>query len=783
MSEISAEEALLKAKEIAARLAGGGGSGSTTSSEAPSNSAFSALSSSAETITAGAIPYDTKPSVGTNTERKRKRWGTAPTTTSTTRFSSNNNSDGTNGFVAEALPGLAEAKLKQYQQQVVAVKNIGPSSKRVWVPTTRERPETHFSSFLKERLPELSARINCSDFNGDDQNVMELGGRGASTVIVYGMPLEPMHVTIKGSEAFIAAAAPRLEELLAEGERADREGPPPDENADEKAIEDINKGKYSSSALTLTRPYYQGNNAKRTQSEYRPATVAQLISGNPDVLGDAGKDSGIDGNDELLEEAIRIPNGVVGFIIGRGGETISSMQARSGCKVQIQKEHELQPGQTERVITLQAVKQESIDDCREIIESMVRDRVRSAVGNGTHRSSNGGGGGGSDYYGRSGAGVGGRTDNTEAKVQEALTEGHKLVKVEVPDADVGLIIGKGGSTIKFIQETTGSSVQIPHTADTDNPSVRSISITCPTDEGAEAAKSQILNIIKNKPINNHHKGNNNNHNNSMANVSPATSVQVVIPNKDVGLCIGRQGCVIRQLQGKTNTRIDIPQHPPPGQNIRVITVTGPSQEACDLAKTYIERIVNEQSAASIMTGSSHNNNYQSHSNNSHHHHGGGGVGYQNQYRNHQSMNSSNNSNNSGGNQNSAQSNDPAWQAYYAAQAIANKQQQQQQQAAASASPASDAYYEQFHRYAYYYGEEAARQYYGTWSPPVGILNPYGINPNGVTAPPAAESGANAPPSTTAITTPQSAVLTNTAQVRDSSVRKVSNLPAWMTRSS
>ncbi|KAI2497056.1 hypothetical protein MHU86_17426 [Fragilaria crotonensis] len=35
-----------------------------------------------------------------------------------------------------------------------------------------------------------------------------------------------------------------------------------------------------------------------------------------------------------------------------GGESIASMQARAGCKVQIQK-NEMQPGQTQRVITLQ----------------------------------------------------------------------------------------------------------------------------------------------------------------------------------------------------------------------------------------------------------------------------------------------------------------------------------------------------------------------------------------------------------------------------------------------
>ncbi len=723
MSEISPEEALKKAKEIAAQLTG----------------------ASAAPPVAAAAPAEAKP----KTERKRKRWGSAPATTP----------------VAETIPGLNAAKK---QAAEVVTKPAGPSSKRVWVPTSREKPETHFASFLKERLSELSRKINSSEFNGDDQNIMELGGRGASKVIVYGMPLEPMHVTIKGSDAFIAAAAPRLEELLAQGEKAEREGPPPSE--DEKAIEG-DKDKYSSSALTLTRPYYHEVNAKRSQSEYRPATVAQMISGNPDVLGDYGKGAGADGNAALIEESIKIPNGIVGFIIGRGGETISSMQARTGCKVQIQKEHELQPGQTERVITLQAMKQDSIDECREIIESMVRDRVRAAGG--TARAGNNAGG---DYYGQGGPGVGGRTDGTEAKVQEALAMGHKLVKVDVPDADVGLVIGKGGSTIKYIQESTGSSVQIPRAAEPENPSVRSISITCPTEEGAESAKQQIMNIIKNKPANN--RVGNNQYNGGMN--QNAASLEVPIPNKDVGLCIGRQGCVIKQLQGKTNTRIDIPPHPPPGTNVRVIRVTGPTQEACEMAKGFIERIVNEQSSACVMMGSGYNN----HSNN-HHRHGGAGLGYQNQYQNQ-------NSSNDGGNQNSAQSNDPAWQAYYAAQAIANNKQQQnqQQQQQQQAAPASDAYYEQFHRYAYYYGEEAARQYYGAWSPPVGTPNPYGVNPNGVTAPPA-DSASSAPAAsnstaTTASTTPQepaSTTTTNTtaARVRDSSVRRVSNLPAWMTK--
>jgi len=422
-----------------------------------------------------------------------------------------------------------------------------------------------------------------------------------------------------------------------------------------------------------------------------------------------------------MEEEIHVPNGVVGYLIGRGGETISSMQARSGCKVQIQKEHELQPGQTNRIITLQATTQESIDQCREMIESMVQDRIRAAGGPPSGGSKDG-------------------------KVNEALAAGHALVKVEVPDADVGLIIGKGGTTIKSIQETTGASIQIPTSGNPDNPSVRTISITHPNEQGANAAKEQIQNLLNSKPSYAQNQG-------------PQTSVQIMIPDKDVGLCIGRQGCVIREMQNKTGTRIQIPSQPTPGQPHRVATVSG-SKAGVEKVQAMIDSIINQQSSSAVMSGTPYhkNNNYLGQQ-----YYGGQQDGQNGEY--------------------SAE-----WQAYYAAQAVAKQQQPQHAPApapvaAAQQQPAADAYYEQFFRYAYYYGEDKARQYYGAWSPPVGTPNPYGVNPNGVAPAPAAAAApaaaTHAPQQQQQPQQPQH----HQGQVRDSSVRKVSNLPAWMTRAS
>ena len=241
------------------------------------------------------------------------------------------------------------------------------------------------------------------------------------------------------------------------------------------------------------------------------------------------------------------------------------------------------------------------------------------------------------------------------------------------------------------------------------------------------------------------------------------------------MCIGRQGCVIREMQQTTGTRIQIPSQPTPGQPHRVATVSGTLQ-GCNQVQTLIERIVTEQSSACVMSGTPYNSSNNNNNNNHNvqgQYHGQGGDG-QNEY--------------------SAE-----WQAYYAAQAVAKQQGRQQQETQSSAparapapsngsQPTSDAYHEQFFRYAYYYGEDAARQYYGAWSPPAGTPNPYGVNPNGVSAAPAPAAG-HSSAATSALTAnhahyqhvPARHQAQQQSNVRDSSVRKVSNLPAWMTR--
>ncbi len=252
------------------------------------------------------------------------------------------------------------------------------------------------------------------------------------------------------------------------------------------------------------------------------------------------------------------------------------------------------------------------------------------------------------------------------------------------------------------------------------------------------------------------------------------------------MCIGAKGCVIREMQNKTNTKIQIPGQSMPGQEYRYATVSGPA-DGCNEVKQMIERIVLEQSSQSVMAGVA----YQGHDQ-----YGGGygqqqyggGYGQQQQYAAYGQQQQA------GGQQDYS----AEWAAYYAAQAAQGAGAATEQAAAPSPAaaavtpgpassgdgqPAADAYYEQFFRYAYYYGEDAARKYYGAWSPPAGTPNPYGENPAGITPAPAGDANAS---SSAAASAPSAAApaprAAPEAAARETSQRRgVSNLPAWMTK--
>jgi len=701
---MSAEEALARAKEIAARLAGTGASASVAPDPAPA--AFN-VNAVADAALAAAFGQSSEASSGGN---KRKRWG-----------------DDSGGSGAASSGGAVSALDDALAQAMNAKRsNTGSVSKKLMIPVDRY-PGYNFIGLLIG--PGGSKQRELVDQAGGNVKISIRGKGSSSSNANPHQAEEPLHALLEGVSENVDRAEALIVPLLNDPVKAQAE---------------------KDKQLALV----SGNGG----STYQPKPVAQILG-----LNDGGGHYGPVAGSEAIEERIGIPNGFVGYIIGKGGESITSMQRKSGCRVQIQKEHDMEPGTTQRIITLTGASPEAVGMCRGIIEEMVQERARLNDNRG------GGGGGGGGFGGAAGANAAGQA----AQLQRALSEGQALVTVAVPNNDVGLIIGKGGMTIRSIQERSAANIQIPQSPDHDNPSIRTVNITHTNKEGAEFAKTLIEEVLSAKQ---NHGGGGGGYGGGGGGAG-GVSVQVQIPDQDVGMCIGKSGCVIREMQQRTQTRIQIPSQPTPGQMYRLATVTGPA-EGCQKIQEIIARISGEQSSQFVMTGEAFQPAAYG---------GGGGQAYGQQQQGQYGQQQQGQHGAAGGQQTGDYS--AQWAAYYAAQAAQGGAGGQQAAAPASASAsatastqgggaaasgqgASDQYHEDFFRYEYYYGEKSARERYTTWSPPVGTPNPYGVNPdlaNGASAAAPAQSSAPAP----APVAP--------AGTRDSSVRKVSNLPAWMTK--
>jgi KH domain len=176
--------------------------------------------------------------------------------------------------------------------------------------------------------------------------------------------------------------------------------------------------------------------------------------------------------------------------------------------------------------------------------------------------------------------------------------GPEWVEVAVPNNHVGLIIGRGGSTIKMIQDRTSTHVQIPKTADESDPTQRTIVVSGQSRAAVEEAKREILNVLGNNAIGGGSApapssgSTSGTYGGALGGGTGGGNVVVVIPNDRAGLIIGSRGATIHEIQQRTMTHVQIPQFPDPGSNppVRTVTITG-NPEGCEQARSDIYNLV------------------------------------------------------------------------------------------------------------------------------------------------------------------------------------------------
>ncbi|KAK4401213.1 Far upstream element-binding protein 2 [Sesamum angolense] len=182
------------------------------------------------------------------------------------------------------------------------------------------------------------------------------------------------------------------------------------------------------------------------------------LSGPPQVPS-----SGYPGPSKKIE----IPNGRVGVIIGKGGETIKYLQLQSGAKIQVTRDMDADPNSATRGVELMGTPDQIAK-----AEQLINDVLSEAEAGGS--------------------GI----------VSRRLTgqpSGAEQFVMKIPNNKVGLVIGKGGETIKNMQARTGARIQvIPlHLPPGDMSKERTVQIDG-TSEQIEAAKQLVEEVISEK---------------------------------------------------------------------------------------------------------------------------------------------------------------------------------------------------------------------------------------------------------------------------------------------
>ncbi|XP_036185237.1 far upstream element-binding protein 3 isoform X6 [Myotis myotis] len=249
----------------------------------------------------------------------------------------------------------------------------------------------------------------------------------------------------------------------------------------------------------------------------------------------------------VITEEFKVPDKMVGFIIGRGGEQISRIQTESGCKIQIASESS---GIPERPCVLTGTP-ESIEQAKRLLGQIV-DRCRN--GPGFHNDTDG-----------------------NSTIQEIL----------IPASKVGLVIGKGGETIKQLQERTGVKMVMIQDGPLPTGADKPLRITGDPFK-VQQAREMVLEIIREKDQADFRgvRG-------DFASRMGGGSIEVSVPRFAVGIVIGRNGEMIKKIQNDAGVRIQFK----PDDGIspeRAAQVMGPPDRCQHAAHVINELILTAQ---------------------------------------------------------------------------------------------------------------------------------------------------------------------------------------------
>ncbi|KAI5791643.1 hypothetical protein DFH27DRAFT_485842 [Peziza echinospora] len=344
----------------------------------------------------------------------------------------------------------------------------------------------------------------------------------------------------------------------------------------------------------------RGRNFERERS-YSPPRRNGPYSPPSNRGGGGGRDK----NPDALTEQMHIESGLVGLIIGRGGETLRRVEQETGARVQFLTgaDHRDTP---ERLCNIIGTRPQ-IAAARQQISQIIEDNAKGP-------GSNTGGSGGPPK----------RSTPSVSSHQPPLRDGEDSLQIMVPDRTVGLIIGRGGETIRDLQERSGCHINIVGEQKSVN-GLRPVNLIGSA-ESAKRAKDLIMEIVDSDirsqatpggggpgpqaPSSNHGGGSRDRGSNSQGgyndggfNVNGGRTGDKVteiirVPIDAVGMIIGKGGETIKEMQSTTGCRINVSSQFHPSDVEREISLQGPKDAILRARKAIEDKVEASQHSGS-----------------------------------------------------------------------------------------------------------------------------------------------------------------------------------------
>ncbi|CAI4226920.1 unnamed protein product [Auanema sp. JU1783] len=250
---------------------------------------------------------------------------------------------------------------------------------------------------------------------------------------------------------------------------------------------------------------------------------------NRQATGMASYDGG-DGRTVTFE--MIIPATKCGLIIGKNGDTIKQLQEQAGCKMVMIQESQEVTGQAKPLRITGDV--EKVETAKRLVLDLLNSR-----------EDNGGVGGVRPQY---------TSDAPTAKGE-----------VVVPRSSVGMIIGKGGETIKRLAMETGTKIQFKPDDDPSSPD--RCAVIMGTRDQIYKATELITELV--------HKSCNGG---AGANTGTNEVFYMHVPANKTGLVIGKGGETIKQINAESGAHCELSRDPPPNAQEKVFIIKGTSYQ-------------------------------------------------------------------------------------------------------------------------------------------------------------------------------------------------------------